>query len=135
MPRYVTHRMQYGFHMRCRASISVRLRTVLTKRSSTAGRAARLRVESHSHRVPESPQGLEVKPAATQLDARVRCLLVPAVMVLTGKADRYLPRWLGRLLPRISIEGEEYFRARDELAARKAAAAVPQPRPGSPVGR
>jgi len=50
----------------------------------------------------------------------VRCLLVPAVMVLLGKRAWWLPRWLDRALPHISIEGEEYFAARD---AEKAAAA------------
>ena len=54
--------------------------------------------------------------AAVILDATVvRCLLVPARMVSLGKANWYLPRWLGRILPRISIEGEEYFKARDQI--------------------
>jgi RND superfamily putative drug exporter len=52
----------------------------------------------------------------------VRCLLVPAVMVLLGKRAWWLPRWLDRLLPHISIEGEEYFAKRD--AARPAPAAA-----------
>ncbi|HWO84174.1 MAG TPA: MMPL family transporter [Solirubrobacterales bacterium] len=48
----------------------------------------------------------------------VRCLLVPAVMVLLGKRAWWLPRWMDRLLPKISIEGEEYFAKKDaELAA------------------
>jgi putative drug exporter of the RND superfamily len=48
----------------------------------------------------------------------VRCLLVPAVMVLLGKRAWWLPRWMDRLVPHISIEGEEYFAARDaKLAA------------------
>ena len=48
----------------------------------------------------------------------VRCLLVPAVMVLLGKRAWWLPRWLDRIVPHISIEGEEYFAKRDaELAA------------------
>ena len=55
---------------------------------------------------------------AVILDATVvRCLLVPARMASLGKANWYLPRWLGRILPRISIEGEEYFRARDQIPA------------------
>jgi putative drug exporter of the RND superfamily len=63
---------------------------------------------------------------AVILDATiVRCLLVPAIMVMTGKANWYLPRWLGRLLPHISIEGEEYFRARDRLAAQRDPAGIP----------
>ena len=57
---------------------------------------------------------------AVILDATVvRCLLVPARMASLGKANWYLPRWLDRLLPRISIEGEEYFKARDQLPAVK----------------
>ena len=48
----------------------------------------------------------------------VRCLLVPAVMVLLGKRAWWLPRWLDRIVPRISIEGEDYFAKRDaKLAA------------------
>jgi RND superfamily putative drug exporter len=48
----------------------------------------------------------------------VRCLLVPAVMVLLGKRAWWLPAWLDRIVPHISIEGEEYFAARDaKLAA------------------
>ena len=63
---------------------------------------------------------------AVILDATiVRCLLVPAAMVKMGKANWYLPRWLGRLLPHISIEGEEYFRARDRLAAQRHPAGIP----------
>src|SRR5215469_14111759 len=54
--------------------------------------------------------------AAVILDATVvRCLLVPARMASLGKANWYLPRWLGRVLPRISIEGEEYFKAADQV--------------------
>jgi len=48
----------------------------------------------------------------------VRCLLVPAVMVLLGKRAWWLPRWMDRVLPEVSIEGEEYF-------AKKDAAGVP----------
>jgi RND superfamily putative drug exporter len=48
----------------------------------------------------------------------VRCLLVPAVMVLLGRRAWWLPSWLDRIVPHISIEGEEYFAARDaKLAA------------------
>ena len=48
----------------------------------------------------------------------VRCLLVPAVMVLLGKRAWWLPRWLDRIVPHVSIEGEEYFAKRDaKLAA------------------
>jgi RND superfamily putative drug exporter len=50
----------------------------------------------------------------------VRCLLVPAVMVLLGKRVWWLPRWLDRALPHISIEGEEYFSKRDAALTAKA---------------
>ena len=47
----------------------------------------------------------------------VRCLLVPAVMVLLGKRAWWLPRWMDRVIPHVSIEGEEYFAKRDAEAA------------------
>jgi putative drug exporter of the RND superfamily len=43
----------------------------------------------------------------------VRCLLVPAVMVLLGKRAWWLPSRLGRFVPHVSIEGEEFFARRD----------------------
>ncbi|MQS37602.1 MMPL family transporter [Streptomyces katsurahamanus] len=44
--------------------------------------------------------------AAVALDAFVlRTLLVPALMHLLGGANWWLPRWLARRLPRISVEG------------------------------
>jgi len=43
---------------------------------------------------------------AVLLDATiVRMLLVPATMKLLGERNWWLPRWLGRLLPRIDVEG------------------------------
>jgi RND superfamily putative drug exporter len=36
----------------------------------------------------------------------VRMTIVPAVMSLLGNAAWWLPRWLGRILPRVDIEGE-----------------------------
>ena len=63
--------------------------------------------------------------AAIAIDASiVRCILVPAVMVLLGKRNWWLPRALSRL-PRIGIEGEEFFKARDAAAAAAAAPAAP----------
>ncbi len=50
---------------------------------------------------------------AIAIDATiVRCMLVPAIMTLFGKACWWLPRWLDKLLPQISVEGGEYFRDR-----------------------
>jgi RND superfamily putative drug exporter len=47
----------------------------------------------------------------------VRCLLVPAIMVLLGKRAWWLPSWLDRFVPHISIEGEQFFAARDAALA------------------
>jgi RND superfamily putative drug exporter len=61
--------------------------------------------------------------AAIAIDATiVRCLAVPAVMALFGKAAWWLPGWLDRVLPPISIEGGDYFAERDK----------PQPGPDEP---
>ena len=35
-------------------------------------------------------------------------------MILVGKWNWYMPRWLDRLVPRVSIEGAEFFAARDK---------------------
>lgn len=42
----------------------------------------------------------------------VRMTLIPAVMVLLGKATWWMPRWLDRLLPSFDIEGEGVLRQR-----------------------
>jgi putative drug exporter of the RND superfamily len=59
----------------------------------------------------------------------VRCLLVPAVMVLLGKRAWWLPRRLDKVIPHISIEGEEYFAQRD--AEKAAARTAPTPVAGT----
>jgi RND superfamily putative drug exporter len=52
----------------------------------------------------------------------VRMTIVPAVMSLLDRAAWWLPRWLGRILPRVDIDG-------DALAGHDAPApAVPLPR-------
>ncbi len=54
---------------------------------------------------------------AVALDATVvRCLLVPSLMVLMGKINWWIPHWLDRALPHVSIEGAEFFQARDDVA-------------------
>jgi putative drug exporter of the RND superfamily len=59
---------------------------------------------------------------AVLLDATVvRCLLVPALMVLMGRINWYFPHWMERLVPRVSIEGAEFFHARDEAVDASAA--------------
>ncbi len=51
---------------------------------------------------------------AVILDATVvRCLLVPATMLLMGKINWWMPGWLDRAVPHMSIEGAEFFLARD----------------------
>jgi RND superfamily putative drug exporter len=45
----------------------------------------------------------------------VRCLLVPALMVLMGKRNWFMPKWLERAVPHLSIEGAEFFEERDRL--------------------
>ncbi len=51
----------------------------------------------------------------------VRCLLVPAVMVLLGRRAWWLPGPLDRVVPHISVEGEDFFAKRDAAAAEAAA--------------
>ncbi|MEX1219040.1 MAG: MMPL family transporter, partial [Solirubrobacterales bacterium] len=49
----------------------------------------------------------------------VRCVLLPATVALFGKGAWYMPRWLDRALPNISIEGDQYF---EDLAEKKVGA-------------
>jgi putative drug exporter of the RND superfamily len=54
---------------------------------------------------------------AVVLDATVvRCLLVPALMLLMGKVNWWMPKWLQRVVPHVSIEGAEFFATRDAVA-------------------
>jgi putative drug exporter of the RND superfamily len=53
------------------------------------------------------------------------CLFVPALIVTAGRATLYLPHWLDRILPHISIEGSGYF---DD---KPAPAAPPEPEPAA----
>jgi putative drug exporter of the RND superfamily len=58
---------------------------------------------------------------AIAIDATiVRCLLVPAVMTLLGERCWWLPRWMERALPHISVEGSEYFAERSRRPAEPA---------------
>ena len=66
---------------------------------------------------------------AVVLDATVvRCLLVPAVMLLMGRVNWWMPSWLERVVPHVSIEGAEFF---EVLAAAAALAADPGAAPES----
>ncbi len=53
--------------------------------------------------------------AAVAIDALVVCLFVPALLMLFGRATLWLPGWLDRILPNISIEGDRYFAERDRV--------------------
>ena len=48
-------------------------------------------------------------------------------MLLVGKGTWYLPGWVQRHMPRLGIEGEEYFERRDAEA--KAESGRPGPSP------
>jgi RND superfamily putative drug exporter len=55
----------------------------------------------------------------------VRMVLVPAKMELLGDRNWWLPAWLDRVLPRVSVEGHELTDA--DLARRGAIAAQRRP--------
>jgi RND superfamily putative drug exporter len=57
----------------------------------------------------------------------VRMTIVPAVMILLGKAAWWLPSWLDRILPNVDVEGEALRRHVDRPA--EAPVSVPQPEP------
>ncbi|MDX6582400.1 MAG: putative drug exporter of the superfamily [Solirubrobacterales bacterium] len=55
--------------------------------------------------------------AAVAVDALIVTLILPALMLLVGRATWFLPGPIERHMPRLGIEGEEYFQRRDaELA-------------------
>ena len=63
---------------------------------------------------------------AIAIDATiVRCVLVPAVMVRLGRANWWLPGWLGRIMPRIGIESEDFLKDRDRPAPAPAGGSTP----------
>jgi putative drug exporter of the RND superfamily len=54
---------------------------------------------------------------AIAIDATiVRCVLVPAVMVLLGGSNWWFPSWLGRIVPHIGVEGEDLLKKRQAEA-------------------
>jgi RND superfamily putative drug exporter len=68
---------------------------------------------------------------AVILDATiVRCLLVPALMLLMGNINWYMPSWLDRVVPHVSIEGAEFFAARDQRLEPEPPA-KPEPEPAA----
>jgi len=45
---------------------------------------------------------------AIAVDATVvRCLLVPSVMMILGRANWWFPRWLERITPKVGLESED----------------------------
>ena len=61
----------------------------------------------------------------------VRMVLVPATMELLGNANWWLPKWLDRILPRISVEAPPDLRA----VATSSAATDPDRTTPVPAGR
>jgi RND superfamily putative drug exporter len=62
---------------------------------------------------------------AIAIDATiVRCLAVPAIMAIMRDRAWWLPKWLDRILPPISIEGGDYFDRRDRERAQEPEPAV-----------
>ncbi len=43
----------------------------------------------------------------------MRCLLVPALMVMLGQMNWWMPHSLERVVPQLNVEGAHYFAARD----------------------
>jgi RND superfamily putative drug exporter len=65
---------------------------------------------------------------AVAVDATVvRCVLVPAIMALLGKAGWWFPKWLERITPNFSIEGEQWFAEREQKATQEASSEAETP--------
>ncbi len=62
---------------------------------------------------------------AVAIDALVVCFFVPALIVVAGRRTIWLPRWLDKILPHISIEGSGYFDDKPPPSAPPA----PEPQP------
>ena len=70
--------------------------------------------------------------AAVAVDATlIRCVLVPAVLALLGRRAWWIPGWLARVTPPLSIEGEAWFEGRAAVPSAEPApaAAIPEPEP------
>ena len=61
----------------------------------------------------------------------VRLVLVPATMELLGEANWWLPSWLDRILPRLSVEGTDIPAARRIRASRCSSGGRSAPLPPS----
>ena len=70
--------------------------------------------------------------AAVAVDATlIRCVLVPAVLALLGRRAWWIPGWLARVTPPLSLEGEAWFEGRAAVPSAEPApaAAIPEPEP------
>jgi RND superfamily putative drug exporter len=80
--------------------------------------------------------GLGMAVAVAVDSTIVRCLLVPAAMVLMRGANWWFPAPLERAIPELGIEGAEYFAARDaaelEEVEKEAAEKELAPAPSEP---
>jgi putative drug exporter of the RND superfamily len=73
--------------------------------------------------------------SAVFLDAViVRCLLLPAVLDIVGKATWSIPSWLDRSLPRLNIEGHTARLSPADEAELAALSATPAPTPAGASG-
>ena len=73
---------------------------------------------------------------AVAVDATiVRCLLVPAIMVLAARGTWWLPGWLDRLLPHVHVEGDPAAIDPSTIVERRpAAGALSSKRPRAALG-
>ncbi len=67
--------------------------------------------------------------AAVAVDALIVCLVLPSLMLLVGKATWFMPGFLDRHLPRLGIEGEEYFKEHDAATPAPEPPPAPEPEP------
>jgi putative drug exporter of the RND superfamily len=68
---------------------------------------------------------------AVAIDALVVTLFVPALITVAGRSTIWMPRWLDKILPHISIEGSGYFD--DKPAPSAAPAPEPEREPAARV--
>jgi RND superfamily putative drug exporter len=54
-------------------------------------------------------------------------LLVPATMELLGRKNWWMPKWLDRVLPRLTIEGSDHDDQQSIVGPSDASGAAPQP--------
>jgi len=107
---FLVSRMRDAYARTAETSAAIVTGLASTARVITA--AAAIMVAVFAAFVPSPDIGVKVigigMAAAILLDATVvRLLIVPAVMHLLGEGNWWLPAWLDRLLPRMSVEGRE----------------------------